>query len=271
MPIVDNTYFIYTVQPGDTLTAIAYRFSSSVSAIEQANALYPPITDRGLIFPGQKLVVEKDGLSMVYRIVQGGDTLFQYAQDYSSTVEMMYGINPQVGNPGLLYVNQPLFVPVYVYQVEEGDTLAQIAEQFGISLSSLFRANQNRPGLSPDVIYPGYHLLIPLPSSANILVASPKPGTIITAGQTLSGFARAFEGSLLYQIQDSSGGTVTSEAPIQASAGGPAFGTFSTPIQFNRTPQTSAGQLWVYARSAADGSTIDLVKTPILFFKNQPD
>ncbi|MDG5472047.1 LysM peptidoglycan-binding domain-containing protein [Jeotgalibacillus sp. ET6] len=265
MPIMDNTFFVYTVQPGDTLTSIAYRFSSSVSAIEQANALYPPITDPGLIFPGQRVVVEKNGPAVIYRIVHGGDTLYQFAQDYSSAVDVIYGINPQIGNPDLLYVNQPVFVPAFIYRVEEGDTLAKIAKQFGIPLSALFSANLNRPGWSPDVIYPGYDLLIPLSSSRNILVTSPRPGTTVAAGQTLSGFARAFEGSILYQLKDSSGGMVTGESPIQASAGGPLYGTFSIPIQFERSPQTSAGELWVYARSAEDGRIIDLVKIPVMF------
>ncbi|MGD7044773.1 LysM peptidoglycan-binding domain-containing protein [Jeotgalibacillus proteolyticus] len=265
MPIIDSTFFIYTVQPGDTLTSIAYRFSSSVSAIEQANALYPPITDPGLIIPGQRVVVEKNGPAVIYRIVHGGDNLYQFAQDYSSAVDVIYGINPQIGNPGLLYVNQTVFVPAFVYRVEEGDTLAQIASQFGLPLSALFSANLNRPGWSPDVIYPGYDLLIPLPSSGNILVTSPKPGSTVAAGQTLSGFARAFEGSILYQLQDSAGGTITRESSIQASAGGPSFGSFSIPIQFERTPQTSSGELWVYARSAEDGRMIDWVKIPVMF------
>ncbi len=43
----------YTVQPGDTLSAIAERFGVTVAAIVEANG----IEDPNLIFPGQELVI----------------------------------------------------------------------------------------------------------------------------------------------------------------------------------------------------------------------
>ncbi len=45
---------IYTIQSGDTLTSLAERFNTTVSAILQAN---PQITTPGLIYAGQRLVI----------------------------------------------------------------------------------------------------------------------------------------------------------------------------------------------------------------------
>ncbi|KIL51663.1 spore germination protein [Jeotgalibacillus alimentarius] len=265
MPIVNGMHYVYTVQPGDTLYSIALRLGSSVTDIESANALYPPFTDPGLIFPGQLLLVTNPGTTQTNHIVATGDNLYRLAQRYSTTVDLLFGINPQLPDPGLIYVNQRLLVPAFVYQVESGDTLNRIAAWFGLSLSALLQANEQRPGFSPDVIFPGYRLLIPLPSSRNIVVFRPFPGTRISRGTIFSRFARAFEGAILYKIVDAAGTTVTSESPIQASAGGPSFGSYSLPITFNRNPSAQTGELWVYARSAKDGSIVDLVKVRVLF------
>ncbi|TFE00579.1 LysM peptidoglycan-binding domain-containing protein [Jeotgalibacillus salarius] len=265
MPIVSGTHHVYTVQPGDTLYSIARRFGSSVSDIESANALYPPFTDPGLIFPGQVLIVTRPGTNQTNHIIAPGNNLYRLAQRYSTTVDLLFGINTQLTDPGLIFVDQMLLVPAFVYQVKSGDTLNRIATMFGVSLSELLQANAQRPGLSPDVIFPGYRLLIPLPSSNNIVVFRPLPATRISRGTMLAGFARAFEGAILYKIVDDSGTIVTNEAPIQTSAGGPAFGSYSIPMKFDRSPSAQTGELWVYARSANDGSIVDLVKVRVLF------
>ncbi|WP_173918232.1 LysM peptidoglycan-binding domain-containing protein [Halobacillus sp. Marseille-Q1614] len=265
MPIVDQTHFMYTVQPGDTLYTIANRFGTNVSLIESANALYPPITDPGLIYPGQLLVLTRPGLHEVYQMVSQGDTLYSYAQRYSASVDLLHGINPQVANPVFIYPNQFLRVPAFIYDIEPGDTLNSLSRRFGLSLAALLNANKYRPGLSPDVIYPGYYLVVPLPSSQNILVTQPFAGTPLIDGQLLSGYARAFEGSILYRIIDSTGQVVTDESPIQTSAGAPMYGRFSTPVRFDRPPSAAEGELWVYTRSANDGSVQDLVQVAVRF------
>ncbi|WP_082232173.1 LysM peptidoglycan-binding domain-containing protein [Halobacillus massiliensis] len=265
MPFVDQTHFLYTIQPGDTLYTLANRFGTDVSLIVSANALYPPITDPGLIYPGQVLVLTRPGLHKTYQMVSQGDTLYSFAQRYSASVDLLQGINPQVANPMFIYPNQFLNVPVFIYEVESGDTLNSLSRRFGISLSALLNANKYRPGLSPDVIYPGFYLAVPLPSSVNILVTSPFPSTIVQEGSPLSGFARAYEGGILYRITDSSGRVVTEEAPIQASAAGPLYGTFSIPVKFDSSPASAEGEIFVYTRSANDGSVQDLVKFPVRF------
>lgn len=264
MPIVDGKSFIYTVKQGDTLFSIASNIGGTVPLLVEANAIYPPFTDPYLIYPGQRLVISDPGNRQVIHIVRPGETLNQVAERYSTSVDLLQGINTQVTNPNLIYPNQLLSVPALIYSVEQGDTLYKISQRFGISIQSLLEANRHRPGFSPDVIYPIYQIIIPIPTSKNIVVIQPLPGTKIREGQILQGFARAFEGAILYRIIDQNGQMVTQEAPIQTTAGGPAYGSFSTFITFDKQPTTGSGELWVYTRSPRDGSIQDLVTIRVL-------
>ena len=267
MSISPGTHVVYTVIPGDTLYKIANQFGTSVPSLTQANAIYPPITDPGLIYPGQKLLVRVPGMSQQSAVlyqVASGDTLYRIAQDYSVGVDMLAALN-RMEQPNILRVAQLIYIPAFVYDVEPGDSLYRISRRFGVSMSELARANRNRPGLSPDVIYPGYSLVIPFPSSTNIVVLQPMPGMKIAPGQTLSGFARAFEANVLYQIVDASGAIVSRERAVTAAEGAPAFGRFDAALQFDRTPAVQGGALLVYTRSAKDGSIQDLVEVSVSF------
>ncbi|HEY0826722.1 MAG TPA: LysM peptidoglycan-binding domain-containing protein [Bacilli bacterium] len=268
MPIVQGKHYIYTVRPGDTLYSIAARLGSNVQLIGQTNALYPPITDPGLIYPGQVLIVSEAGISQqqnaVLYIIGPGDTLTQIASRFSVSVDLMAGIN-QIPDPNLIYINQMITAPAFIYEVAQGDTLFRIGQFFGVTLGALLQANQRRPGLSPDVIYPGYRLIIPLPSTRNVVIFNPLPGTRIEPGQSLEGYARVFEATAQYQIRDNNGQIVTKERTITTSEGAPAYGRFSAVIQFDAEPTTSEGQLWVYSYSAKDGSIQDLTAVKVMF------
>ncbi len=268
MPIVEGSHFVYTVRPGDTLFSISKLFGSAVQLIEQTNALYPPFSPEGMIYPGQVLIVSEAGFNQrdqVTHIVSPQDTLYKLALRYSASVDMLAGINPQLTNPNVLHINQQLLAPAFIYEVEEGDSLLAIARRFGLPLRDLIEANRTRPSLSPDVIYPGYRLIMPLPSSVNIVVFRPLPGTLLQPGQSIEGYARAFEGSALYRVLDDDGRTVTQEKPFQILEGAPAFGYFSTTVRFDRQPAAATGELWVYTRSARDGSIQDLVQIRVFF------
>ena len=163
MPLAEGTHFIYTVRPNDTLYSIARRLGSTVEQLEQLNALYPPFTDPGLIFPGQMLIVpyQYNPATQLFYFVNPSDTLYSIATRFSTSVQRVMGMNPDVTNPNLIYVNQLLRVPGRVYRVSTGDSLGSIANQLGVSVPAIIQANQGRPGFSPDVIYPGYGLIIP--------------------------------------------------------------------------------------------------------------
>ena len=148
---------------------------------------------------------------------------------------------------------------------KSGDTLSAISRRFGISLSSITRANQGRPGYQEDVIWPEFHLILPLPTSRNIVVWTPLPGTRVVNGQRIEGQARAFEANVLHQLRDTNGVIVSNERFTTADIGAPEYGNFISTLPFDRTPTSNTGELWVYTRSAKDGSIQDLVRTKVYF------
>jgi|HigsolmetaAR204D_1030405.scaffolds.fasta_scaffold00175_24 LysM repeat protein len=268
MPVVEGTYIIYTVRPGDTLYSIARRFGSEVRLIEQTNALFPPVTDPGLIYPGQVLLIPETGFGQRSRIsylVKPGDTLYSIGLRFSATPDLLAGMNPQITDLNVLFAGLPLEVPAFIYSVEMGQSLYRISRELGVPMNEIIQANAGRPGFSPDVLYPNYELIVPLPSSRNILVFVPLPGSVVTPGQALEGIARAFEATIYYQLFDERGTNVITEKVLTVSEGAPLFGTFSTALQFDNEPAASSGELWVYARSAVDNRIIDLVQVKVRF------
>ncbi|WP_010278462.1 LysM peptidoglycan-binding domain-containing protein [Paenibacillus senegalensis] len=267
MPIVPGTHVVYTVRPGDSLYTIANELGASLPELIESNALYPPITEPSLIYPGEVLLVRLPGMSeqsAVLYEVNPGDTLYRIAKRFSAGVDMMAALN-QLEQPDVLQAGRLLYVPAFVYEVEQGDSLYRISRKFGISLDELLNANKERPGLSLDVVYPGFRLAVPLPSSTNILVTEPLPGSAIAPGDRVKGRARAFEATVLYQLRDASGRVVGAERFVTASEGGPAFGFFDAPLYYDQAPSEPTGTLMVYTRSANDGSIQDLVEISVTF------
>ncbi len=120
----------YIVQPGDTLTLIAQRFGSTVTAIVTTNN----ISDPNLIFVGQVLQIPVAGAQPTppppappmptptpptitvpagFRlyIVQPTDTLAELAARFGTTVEVLVTVN-RISDPNLISVGQVLFVPI---------------------------------------------------------------------------------------------------------------------------------------------------------------
>ncbi|AXI10418.1 LysM peptidoglycan-binding domain-containing protein [Oceanobacillus sp. 143] len=265
MPVVSKKGYIYTVREGDTLYSIARRLGSSVEAIERANHLFDPITDPGLIFPGNVLVVPSlSETGKVTYMVKSGDTVSGIASRFSTFIDLVSGVN-NLENPNLISVNQRLIVPVFIYEIQSGDTLSSISRRFGIPLSNITKANQGRPSSQGDLIWPEFHLILPLPTSRNIIVWTPLPGTRIVNNQRIEGQARAFEANVLHQLRDANGTIVSKERFTMADEGAPEYGKFTSTLPFDRTPTSNTGELWVYTRSANDGSIQDLVKTKVYF------
>jgi len=117
-------YATHRVRRGESLSVIARRYRSSVSAIMRLNG----IRSAHRIWPGQRLRIPVKG---------------------SLPVRLAAGDGPaRAGRRGARRV----------YRVASGDTLGGIAEAHGVSLSAVLRVN----GLSPrSTIYPGQSLAIP--------------------------------------------------------------------------------------------------------------
>jgi LysM repeat protein len=97
---------VYYIQSGDTLRKLAYRWGTTVAAIQAAN---PQIANPSLIYVGQAVNIPygtggpvNPGVS--YYTVQRGDTLRIIANRYGTTVYNLQVLNPQIWNPNLIYV-----------------------------------------------------------------------------------------------------------------------------------------------------------------------
>ena len=164
------SYVTYRVRRGDTLSGIARRFGTSVTAIVNANRL----RSRHRIGIGQALRIPNGsaasaapapptGEEMAYT-VRRGDSLYSIAKRYRTTVNTLKRLNNMSSNmihPGQRLTVRPGQGRVTSsgrYTVRRGDTPSEIAERHNVGLSALLRAN----GLSrQSTIYPGQVLVIP--------------------------------------------------------------------------------------------------------------
>ncbi len=95
-------------------------------------------------------------------VIQPGDTLSGIAVRYGTTVSELTRING-ISNPDRIYAGNTLKVPESgspskTYTIKSGDTLSEIAQRFGTTVSALAKLN----GISnPDRIYAGTTLRLP--------------------------------------------------------------------------------------------------------------
>ena len=107
----------YTVKYGDTLSAIARRYSTTVRNIVQLNNIKNP----DLIYPGQKFIINtssntsdisENGYNSCGKIsyrIHYGDTLSQLAVRYNTTVRELVMLN-NISNPNLIYAGNYLII-----------------------------------------------------------------------------------------------------------------------------------------------------------------
>ncbi len=97
----------YTVRPNDTLYAIAKRFNTSVRALQSLNGL------RGahLLFAGDALLLPRlDKTEFVAYLVKPGDSLFQIARRFDTTVEALQSLNG-IGDRNHILSGQTILLP----------------------------------------------------------------------------------------------------------------------------------------------------------------
>lgn len=104
-------------------------------------------------------------------VVKSGDSLWGIANAYGLSLARLIQLNPQIGNPNLIYPgqvvhvsgNQPAPTPApaaRTYTIKSGDTLSGIASQYGMSWQALYSRNQGVIGSNPNRIFPGQVLTI---------------------------------------------------------------------------------------------------------------
>lgn len=157
----------YTVQPGDTLFAIAARFGTTVNELATLNNLSPD----ALLLAGQTLMVPATATNPPnVHIVQAGENLYRIALRYNTTWQELAQLNG-ITDPTTLRAGQRLVLPAGVagmppsapsgartHVVQPGDTLYGIAARYGVNAQALAQAN----GLTLySTIFVGQTLMIP--------------------------------------------------------------------------------------------------------------
>lgn len=185
----------HTVAAGDTVSALATRYGTTVDAIVSANRL----DSRALIIIGQRLTIPGSGVKSAgstasaapaatpaptaqTHVVRAGDTVSGLAKQYGTTVAQIVSANG-LNNAGLIYVGQRLTVsgsagsgaatsgattvqvsnPVSstasrTHVVQSGETVTHIAQRYGTTVSAITASNKLG---SNALIYVGQRLTVP--------------------------------------------------------------------------------------------------------------
>jgi LysM repeat protein len=207
----------YTVQKGDTLTAIASKYQTSVVDLKTLNNLASDLirVSQTLQIPDGAAApsVQASAPASTYTVVKG-DTLSAIARRNNISLTDLRQWNnlsgdliipgqqlKVAGGAGTQTVAQPQAAAAPSstsnYVIVSGDTLSKIAKQFGTTVSTLQQLN----GLSSDRIYAGQSLRVSGSAPAPTMAAAPAPTPTVQAnsgtytvqsGDTLSGIARQF-------------------------------------------------------------------------------
>ncbi|MBU4202437.1 MAG: LysM peptidoglycan-binding domain-containing protein, partial [Acidobacteria bacterium] len=169
----EATYVIHYVRSGETVSGIAGRYRTSVSAIARLNNL----GKRYLIRPGQSLKVPasgasstrtsspsdqvtREGSNLTYTVKQG-DALYKIAGTFNTSVQNIKALNKLQGDR--LAIGQKLIIrtagtdETRSYTVKQGDTPYEISKRFGMDLDMFLTINSLT---RRSKIYPGQVLLI---------------------------------------------------------------------------------------------------------------
>jgi LysM repeat protein len=186
----------HTVRAGETLSAIASRHGTSVSALASANG----INDPNRLLVGQRLTIPGHGPST--HVVRPGDTLAGIATRYGTTVSALASLNA-IRDPNRIVVGTTLRLPAggtgggrsapaagtsATHVVAPGETIAGIARRHGIPPSQLIEAN----GLVDGRLYAHQRLFLSPPGPTPAVPTGGEARHVVSLGETLGGIARRY-------------------------------------------------------------------------------
>lgn len=183
---------VHLVKDGDTLQALAERYSTDADKIAQANGLKDPFLlqiGQTLVIPGGKVpqATAPAPASQTKYTVAEGDSVSSIADDFGVDIQTIVDANG-LAAPYILQPGQEIIIPGghrsaapaqphTTYTVQQGDSLSQIADSFGISINAIINANNLS---DPSSIQPGQQLTIPGASHA-VVHSKPAPAPVAKA------------------------------------------------------------------------------------------
>jgi LysM repeat protein len=146
----------YTVKTGDTISQIARKFQLSTNQLLQLNSL----SAKALIVPGQKLKLVQNAVvpaaqakanAATVHVVKRGETVQSISKKYGISVTTVLSMN-KLSATAIIFPGQRLAIGSVIpkqakpatpemHTVQPGETLASIANHYGISLSNLLLVN----------------------------------------------------------------------------------------------------------------------------------
>lgn len=187
IPPTTNTY---TVKSGDSLWSIAKKYNTTVDTLKSLNQLKSDTLSIGqiLLIPSEENPPTEENIY----IVKLGDSLWEIAKRYNTTVDTLRALNNLTSD--ILMVGQKLILPnqkedenapseIGMYVVRNGDTLWNIANRFDTNVNELMRLNN----LKSDLLSVGQVLMVP-----NYIGTMPGILYTVKSGDSLWSIARTY-------------------------------------------------------------------------------
>ena len=160
--------------------------------------------------PDVEVDTDEGTTQTVYYTVKKGDTLWQIAKNYETTVNKIVSDN-NIQNPNLIFTGQVLkiitnnYLPDseecmaghFIYTIKWGDTLSGIAQKYGVSMSYIAKLNNIQ---NINKIYAGKTLCIPRSEDFGDLSS---PGNVVYTvqrGDTLWAISQRYDVSVDYLV-----------------------------------------------------------------------
>lgn len=157
---------LYTVRPGDTLSAIAARFAVDAKAIMWSSGITGAALHPGDVLRIPLTNTPQDDTRFPPGVreytVRSGDTVESVAKRFDLTPLGLISANPGIDSLDRLEAGSTLYIPTgevgLILQLKKGETIKDLAARYGLSVAKVAKANALK---SPTEVSTGDFILLP--------------------------------------------------------------------------------------------------------------